>query len=90
MEGSMKMEERSNRLYAEMPPVRLFFHAAIPGVISMFAMSIYNIIEGIFVGQFVGGDAFAAMNLAMPLVMINFALADMMGVGSSVPISIAL
>lgn len=84
------MEQKSNQIYADMPPVRLFFHAAIPGVISMFAMSIYNIVEGIFVGQFIGGDAFAAMNLAMPLVMINFALADMMGVGSSVPISIAL
>lgn len=84
------MEEKSNRIYAEMPPVRLFFHAAVPGVISMFAMSICSIIEGIIVGQFVGGDAFAAMNLAMPLVFINFALADMMGVGSSVPISIAL
>ncbi|MBQ7345776.1 MAG: MATE family efflux transporter [Oscillospiraceae bacterium] len=84
------MRDRTDRIYAEMPPVRLFFHAAIPGVISMFAMSIYSIIEGIFVGQFVGGDAFAAMNLAMPLVMINFALADLVGVGSSVPISIAL
>lgn len=84
------MEQKSNRIYGEMPPVRLFFHAAVPGVISMFAMSIYSIIEGIFVGQFVGGDAFAAMNLAMPLVMINFALADLVGVGSSVPISIAL
>ena len=84
------MEQKSNRIYGEMPPVRLFFHAAIPGVISMFSMSVYSILEGIFVGQFVGGDAFAAMNLAMPLVMINFALADLVGVGSSVPISIAL
>lgn len=84
------MEEKSNRLYAVMPPVKLFFHAAIPGVISMFSMSIYSIIEGVFIGQFAGGEAFAAMNLAMPLVMINFALADMVGVGSSVPISIAL
>ena len=84
------MQTQSNRIYAEVPPVKLFFHAAIPGVISMFSMSIYSIIEGIFVGQFIGGDAFAAMNLAMPLVMINFALADMVGVGSSVPISIAL
>lgn len=83
------MSTNSNRLYAETPPVKLFFTAAIPGVISMFAMSIYNIIEGIFVGQFIGGDAFAAMNLAMPFVFITFALADMVGVGSSVPISIA-
>lgn len=79
----------SKRLYAETPPVKLFFTAAVPGVISMFAMSIYNIVEGIFVGQFIGGDAFAAMNLAMPLVFITFALSDMIGVGSSVPISIA-
>lgn len=84
------MEEKANRIYADMPPVRLFFHAAIPGVISMFAMSVYSILEGIFVGQFIGGDAFAAMNLAMPLVMINFALADMVAVGSAVPISISL
>lgn len=44
------MNPNSNRLYAETPPVKLFFTAAIPGVISMFAMSIYNIIEGFFVG----------------------------------------
>ena len=84
------MNTESNRLYAEKPPVKLFFTAAVPGVIGMVAMSVYSIIEGIFVGQFIGGEAFAAMNLAMPLVMINFALADMMGVGASVPISIAL
>lgn len=83
------MSTNSNRLYAETPPVKLFFTAAIPGVVGMFAMSIYNIIEGIFVGQFIGGDAFAAMNLAMPFVFITFALSDMVGVGSSVPISIA-
>lgn len=84
------MQERSNKLYETMDPVKLFFHAAIPGVISMFSMSIYNIIEGIFVGQLIGGEAFAAMNLAMPLVMLNYALADMVGVGASIPISIAL
>lgn len=83
------MDTASNKLYAETPPVKLFFNAAIPGVIGMFAMSIYNIIEVVFVGQFIGGDAFAAMNLAMPLVFITFALSDMIGVGSSVPISIA-
>ena len=30
------------------------------------------------------------MNIAMPLVMINFSLADLIGVGASAPISIAL
>ncbi|MBE6685500.1 MAG: MATE family efflux transporter, partial [Ruminococcaceae bacterium] len=71
-------------------PWRLFFIVALPGMISMFAMSIYSIIEGAFIGQKLGEGAFAAVNIAMPLVMINFSLADLIGVGASVPISIAL
>lgn len=77
-------------MYATMSPWRLFFIVALPGMISMFAMSVYSIIEGIFIGQKLGESAFAAVNIAMPLVMINFALADLIGVGASVPISIAL
>ena len=77
-------------MYAQEKPWRLFFIVAMPGMISMFAMSIYSIIEGIFIGQTLGEGAFAAINVAMPLIMINFSLADLIGVGASVPISIAL
>ena len=77
-------------MYATMKPWKLFFIVALPGMISMFAMSIYSIIEGAFIGQRLGEGAFAAVNIAMPLVMINFSLADLIGVGASVPISIAL
>ena len=73
-----------------MSPWRLFFVVAAPGMISMFAMSIYSIFEGIFIGQTLGEGAFAAVNIAFPLVMINFSLADLIGVGASAPISIAL
>ena len=73
-----------------MDPWRLFFKVAMPGMISMFAMSIYAIIEGIFIGKILGEGAFAAVNIAMPLIMINFSLSDLIGVGASVPISIAL
>jgi putative MATE family efflux protein len=59
-------------------------------MISMFAMSVYSVIEGAFIGQTLGESAFAAVNIAFPLVMINFSLADLIGVGASVPISIAL
>lgn len=83
------MSSYSDQLFAETPPVKLFFKAAVPSVVSMVAMSIYNIIEGIFVGRFIGGEVFAAMSLAMPFVMINFSLSDMVGVGSSILISIA-
>lgn len=84
------MKMKTEEMYAKMHPWRLFFVVAMPGMISMFAMSIYSIIEGIFIGQTLGEGAFAAINIAMPLVMINFSLADLIGVGASAPISIAL
>lgn len=84
------MKRDTEKMYATMKPWRLFFIVALPGMISMFAMSVYSIIEGIFIGQRLGEGALAAVNIAMPLVMINFSLADLIGVGASVPISIAL
>lgn len=90
LSNSKNTKRDTEKMYATMKPWRLFFVVALPGMISMFAMSIYSIIEGIFIGQKLGESAFAAVNIAMPLVMINFSLADLIGVGASVPISIAL
>ncbi len=84
------MSTKTEQMYATMRPWRLFFKVGLPGMVSMFAMSIYNVIEGTFIGQNLGEGAFAAVNIAMPLVMINFSVADLIGVGATVPISIAL
>ncbi len=92
--GTALLQERSkmesNQRFATEKPTRLYFSIALPGMISMLAMSVYTVIEGIFIGQLIGEVAFAAINIAIPFVMINFSLADLVGVGSSVPISIAL
>lgn len=86
----MQKKMKAELMYATMHPWRLFFVVALPGMVSMFAMSIYSIVEGAFIGQILGEEAFAAINIAFPLVMINFSLSDLVGVGASVPISIAL
>ena len=80
----------SATLFSKTPPLRLFFLASIPGAISMLASALYQTMDGVFVGRFLGETAFAALNLAMPFVIINFSLADLIGVGSAVPISISL
>ena len=80
----------STVLFSKTPPLKLFFLASIPGAISMLASALYQTIDGVFVGQFFGACAFAALNLAMPFVIINFSLADLVGVGSAVPISVCL
>ncbi len=82
--------QKANDFFATAKPIRLFFIVALPGLISMLASSLYQVIEGAFVGRLIGESAFAAINVAMPVVFINFAFADLIGVGSAVPISVAL
>ena len=74
----------SHELFTNTPPRKLFFFAALPGAVSMLASALYQLFDGMFVGQFLGSTPFAALNLAMPFVIINFALADLIGVGSSI------
>ena len=42
----------------------------IPTIIMMIFTSIYGVVDGIFVSNFVGSNAFAAVNLIMPALMI--------------------
>ena len=77
-------------IYARVSPLRLFFMIAIPGAISMIASSLWGVFDGIFVGKLLGDTAFAALNLAFPFVLLNFSLADLVGVGAAVNISILL
>lgn len=77
-------------LYEKTPPTKLIAYVAVPGIISMLVSSLYQIIDGALVGKILGSAAFAALNLVMPLVIINFSIADLIGVGSSVPIAIKL
>lgn len=82
--------DNAERMFLETKPGHLFFKAAIPGALGMLASSLYYLLEGILVGRVLGAEPFAALNLAMPFVIINFAVSDMIGVGSSVPIAIKL
>ena len=56
----------------------------------MVVSSIYMMIDGIFVGRYIGSHALAAVNLAFPVIMILFAVGDMVAVGSSVKIALLL
>ena len=46
------------------------FKFVIPSIIMMMFTSIYGVIDGLFVSNFVGDTAFAAINFVMPFIMI--------------------
>lgn len=54
-----------------------------PTVIMMIFTSIYTVVDGLFVSNFVGKTAFAAVNLIMPVLMAFGALGFMVGAGGS-------
>lgn len=59
-------------------------------MISMLFMSLYFIIDDIFIGKILGVKALAAAGLIIPFIMISFSLIDIIAVGSSVQISLHL
>lgn len=55
----------------------------IPSVVMMVFTSIYGVVDGFFVSNFVGKTAFAAVNFIMPFLMILGAVGFMFGTGGS-------
>ena len=55
----------------------------VPSMIMMVFTSIYGVVDGIFVSNFVGKTAFAAVNLIMPFLMIFGTIGFMIGTGGS-------
>ena len=56
-------EEELRRLYLHTAPTRLFFLAAAPGAVSMLASALYDVLDGVIVGQLLGSTAFAAVGI---------------------------
>lgn len=66
---------------------RKLLRFTLPSVAMMVFTSIYDIVDGFFVSNFVGATPFAALNLIFPFVMIIGAVGFMVGVGGTALVS---
>ena len=62
---------------------RKLLRFVLPSIVMMIFTSIYSVVDGLFVSNFVGKSAFAAINLMMPFLMGISALGFMIGTGGS-------
>lgn len=76
------MQENNNPLGTE-PIGKLLKKFAVPSIISMLVMSLYNIVDQIFIGQKVGELGNAATNVAFPLTTLCLATALTLGIGAA-------
>ena len=54
-----------------------------PSMIMMILTSIYGVVDGVFISNFIGAEPFAAVNIVMPFLMIFGAVGFMLGTGGS-------
>lgn len=69
---------------------RLLWDYSIPAVVGMVVMSLYNVIDRIFIGQGVGPDAITGLTLTFPVMNISAAIGVLIGAGASAKVSILL
>lgn len=83
-------EKMESELYEKLLPTRLFFRCAIPAVITSVFGALYSVVDGVFVGRFIGENALAAISLVMPIIMIVESISNMIATGASVNIAMLL
>lgn len=62
---------------------RRLFRFVLPSIVMMIFTSIYGVVDGLFVSNFVGKTPFAALNLIFPFIMVLGAVGFMLGTGGS-------
>lgn len=75
---------------AHKPVGRLLWQYSVPAVVGMLVMALYNVVDRIFIGQWVGPDAIAGLAVTFPIMNLATAIGVLVGVGSSSRVSIVL
>lgn len=78
------------RELSDSPVGRLLWRYSLPAVVGMLVMSLYNIIDRIFIGQGVGPEAIAGLTITFPVMNLSAALGVLIGAGGSARLSILL
>lgn len=72
------------------PVGRLLVKYALPAIAGMVVFSLYNVVDSIFIGQWVGEYALAGLAVAFPVMNLSAALGSLLGVGGAALCSIRL
>ena len=78
-----------NKLLTE-NPWKLMISLSLPAILGQLIVGLYAFIDSIYVGQMVGTNAMSAVSAASPFVLINNAIAVLLGIGSGSVLSRAI
>ncbi len=67
--------------------LRLLVRFSFPAAFGMVANALYNIVDRLFIGRFVGADGLAAVGLTFPLTVFTAAVGSLVGTGAASQLS---
>lgn len=83
-------EHRSISDLSTRPIGRLLWEYSMPAIVGMVVMSLYNVIDRIFIGRGVGAEAIAGLAITFPVMNISAAIGVLIGAGAAARVSIML
>jgi len=69
---------------------RRLLKSSVPSILMMLVVSIYSVVDGLFVSNYVGTTAFAGLNVIWPAIMLIGALGLMIGTGGTALVSMTM
>lgn len=69
---------------------KLLFKFSLPAIVGMLVNALYNIVDGIFIGQYVGSLGLAGVSIANPITVVVIGFITLIGFGATSLISIRL
>lgn len=86
------MKGNKNNIYqlGNEPVGKLLWQYSLPAIVGIVVMSLYNIVDRIFIGQGVGSDAIAGLAITFPVMNLSTAVGTLIGAGAAARISIVL
>ena len=78
------------KMFEEQKISKLLLKLALPAIMSMLVVSMYNIVDTLFISKSIGIDALAGVNLVFPIQLLIFTIAITIGIGASTLISVEL
>lgn len=82
--ANMKNLKRDEIDFGKMNIPQLFVKLFVPTLVGMIFMTVFNIVDGIFVGKGISSDALAAVNIAAPVFLFSTAASLMFASGVSI------
>lgn len=79
----MENKNSSDKLLGELPVSKAIIKIAVPAIIAMLIMAIYNFVDTLFIGMLNSDEALAAVSVAFPIMNLMGALGQVLGAGSA-------